>query len=69
MFLGEWFWMVLGDIQCFAAFSSYGEIHCIKFKGGGQIWGVFLVSRNNDAKVPLKKITKFLDNSTYKVSF
>ena len=51
------------------SFNSYGEIRCLKFKRSRQLWGVFVISSNNDAKVPLKQMTKFLGNSTYKVSF
>ena len=50
------------------SFSSYGEIRCFKFKRSRQLWEVFVVSSNNDAKVPLKQMTKFLGNSKYKVS-
>ena len=49
-------------------FSSYGEIRYLKFKRSRQLWGAFVVSSNNDAKVLLKQMTKFLGNSTYKVS-
>ena len=81
MFSGEWFWtavdgfgclqMVLGGFRWFSeifSFSSYGEIRCFKFKRSRQLWEVFVVSSNNDAKVPLKQMTKFLGNSKYKVS-
>ena len=77
-------WMVLDGFECFwvladhfgwirwfseiCSFSSYGEIRCFKFKRSRQLWEVFVVSRNNDAKVPLKQMTKFLGNSKYKVS-
>ena len=56
------FWWLSGS------FSSYGEIRCFKFKRSRQLWEVFVVSSNNDAKVPLKQMTKFLGNSKYKVS-
>ena len=81
MFSGEWFWtavdgfgclqMVLGGFRWFSeifSFSSYGEIRCFKFKRSRQLWEVFVVSSNNDAKVPLKQMTKFFGNSKYKVS-
>ena len=81
MFLGGWFWMavdglkslqiVLGGFRWFSeicSFSSYSEIRCFKFKSKRQLWEVFVVSSNNDAKVPLKQMTKFLGNSKYKVS-
>ena len=81
MFLGGWFWMavdglkslqiVLGGFRWFSeicSFSSYIEIRCFKFKSKRQLWEVFVVSSNNDAKVPLKQMTKFLGNSKYKVS-
>ena len=63
--------MVLGGFRWFSvtcSFSGYGEIPCLKFKRSRQLWGVFVVSSNNDAKVPLKQMTNFLVNSTYKVS-
>ena len=62
---------VLGGFKWFSeigSFSSSGEISCFKFKRSRQIWKVFVVSSNNDAKVPLKQMTKFLGNSKYKVS-
>ena len=78
MFLGEWFWMVVDGFGCFqmalsgfrwfsviCSFSSYSETRCVKFKRTRQLWGVFVVPSNNDAKVPLEQMTKFLDNSTY----
>ena len=81
MFLGEWFWMVLDDSGCLQivldnfrwfsvihSFSSYCEIRWLKFRRTRQLRGVFVVSSNNDAKVPLNQITKFLGNSKYKVS-
>ena len=81
MFLGEWFWMivdgfgclkmVLGGFRWFSviySFTSYGEIRCLKFKRSRQLWGVFVISSNNDAKVPLNQMNKFLGNSTHEVS-
>ena len=78
---GWMFWMVVNDFGCLemvlggfrwfsviCSFSSYGEIRCFKLKGIRQLWGVFVVCSNNDAKVPLHQMTKFLGNSTYKVS-
>ena len=41
---------------------------CSEPRRNRQLWGAFAVSSNNDAKVPLKQMTKFLGNSTYKVS-
>ena len=79
--LGGWFWMNVDDFGCLQvvlggfrwlseiySFVSYGEIRCFKFKRSRQLWEVFVVSSNNDAKVPLKQMTKFLGNSKYKVS-
>ena len=69
-----WSWELAGGLGGFKrfsviySFSSYGEIRCFKFKRSWQLWGVFVVSSNNDAKVPLKHMTKFLGNSAYKVS-
>ena len=76
MFLDEWFWMVVDGFGCLQmvlggfrwfseifSFSSYGEIRCFKFKRSRQLCKVFVVSSNNDAKVPLKQMTKFLGNS------
>ena len=63
--------IVLGGFGWFSeicSFSSYGEIRCFKFKRSRQLWEVFVVSSNNDAKVPLKQMTKFFSNSKYKVS-
>ena len=63
--------MALGGFRWFpeiCSFSSYGKIRCFKFKRSRQLWEVFVVSSNNDAKVPLKQMTKFLGNSKYKVS-
>ena len=54
--------MVLGG------FSSYDEIGCFKFKRSRQMMDVFVVCSNNDAKVSLKQVTKFLGNSKYKAS-
>ena len=81
MFLGEWFWMVVDGFGCLqmvfggfrsfsviCSFSSYGEIRCLKFKTSRQLWGVFVVSSNNDGKVPLKQMTKSLGNSAYQDS-
>ena len=48
--------------------GSYGEIRWPKFKTSRQQRSVFAVSSNNDAKVPLKQMTKFFGNSKYKVS-
>ena len=72
MFSGEWFWtavdgfgclqMVLGGFRWFSEIcssSSYGEIRCFKFKKSRQLWEVFVVSNNNDAKVPFKKWPRF----------
>ena len=63
--------MVLDGFGWFSeicSFSSYGEIRCFKFKRSRQLCKVFVVSSNNDAKVPLKQMTKFFSNSKYKVS-
>ena len=74
MFLGGdfgWLWMVLGEFRWFpeiCSFSSYREIRCFKFKIRRQLWEVFVVSSNNDAKASLKQMTKFLGNSKHKVS-
>ena len=65
MFLGVWFWLVedgfgcLQKVLCDWSFSSHGEIRALNLKE---------VSGSNDAKIPLKQMTKFLDNSSYKVS-
>ena len=70
----EWFWVLadrFGWIWWFSeicSFRSYGEIRCFKFKRSRQLCKVFVVSSNNDAKVPLKQMTKFFGNSKYKVS-
>ena len=61
--LGEFRW--LSEI---CSFSNYRKILCFKFNRSRQMWKVFVVSSNNDAKVPLKQMTKFLGNSKYKVS-
>ena len=61
--------MALGGFRWFSmvcSFSSYVEIRCLKSKRSRQLWGVFVV--NNEAKLPLKQITKFLGNSAYRVS-
>ena len=63
--------MALGGFRWFSmvcSFSSYVEIRCLKSKRSRQLWGVFVASSNNDAKVSLKQMTKFLGNSTFKVS-
>ena len=63
--------MVLGEFRWFSEicyFSSYDEIRCFILKRSRQLWEVFVVSSNNDAKVPLKQMTKFWGNSKYKVS-
>ena len=59
----RWLWVVSGGFQ-----FSYGKILCLKIKRSTQLWGVFVGPRNNDAKVPLKQMTKFSGNSPYKVS-
>ena len=57
------------SVNCsYGEISSYGEIRCFKFKRSRQLWGVFVASSNNDAKVLFKLTTKFQGNSTYKVS-
>ena len=74
MCLAGWFWMVMDGFGCLqmvsviCSFTSHGEIRCFKFKRSRQLWGVFVVSSNNDAKFPLKQMIKFLGNSTCKVS-
>ena len=78
MFLGGWFWMnvdgfgcLQGEFRWFSEIcnsSSYDEIRCFILKRSRQLWEVFVVSSNNDAKVPLKQMTKFWGNSKYKVS-
>ena len=50
--------IVLGGFGWFSeicSFTSYGEIPCFKFKRNRQLWEDFVVSSNNDAKVPLNK--------------
>ena len=52
-----WLWMVLGGFTWLSeicSFSSYGEIHCFKFKKSRQLWELFVLSSNNDAKVLFK---------------
>ena len=81
MLLGGRFWMTTAGFGCWpmalggfrslskiCSFSSYGETRCFKFKRSRQLWRVFVVSNNNDAKVLLKQMTKFLGNLKYKVS-
>ena len=69
--------MVMIDLGCLGVFRwlsvicsfiNYVEIRCFKSKRSRQLWGIFVVSSNNGAKVSLKQMTKFLGNSTYKVS-
>ena len=63
--------MVLDGFWWFSeicSFSSYGEIRCFKFKRSRQLWKVFVVSSNNDDKVPLNQMTKFLGNSKCDIS-
>ena len=63
--------MVFGGFRWFSEicnFNSYGEIRCFKFKTSRQLWEVFVAPSNNDAKVPLKQMSKFLGNSKFKVS-
>ena len=63
--------IVLGGVKWFSeirSFSSYSEICCFKFKRSRQLWEDFVVSSNNDAKIPLKQITTLFGNSKYKVS-
>ena len=80
MFLSGWFWTVVDDFGCLQmvlggfrgfsgiySFSTYGEIRCSKFKRCRQLWKVFVISSKNDAKVPLKQMTKFLGDSKYNV--
>ena len=46
--------MVLGRFRWFSviySFSSEGEIRCLKVKRSRQLWEVFVVHNNNDAKV------------------
>ena len=66
-----WLQMFLGGFRWFSvicSFSSYVEIGCLKFKRSRQLREVLVVYSNNDAKVPLKQMTTFLGNSSYKVS-
>ena len=56
------------SLSVICSFSSHGGIRCFKFKRSRKLWGLFVVSSNNDAKIPLKQMTKFFDNSTYKIS-
>ena len=63
--------MVLGGFRWFSeicSFRRYGETRCFKFKKSRQLWEVFVVSSNNDTKVPLKQMTTIFGNSEYKVS-
>ena len=63
--------MVLGGFRWFSVIcscSNYCQLRCLKFKRSTQLLGVFVVSSNNEAKVPLKQMTMFLGNSAYKVS-
>ena len=75
------FWMVVNRFGCLqivlggfrwfyeiCSFSSYGENPCFKFKRSKQLWKDSAVSRKNDAKVPLKQMTKFFGHLKYKVS-
>ena len=60
-----YFQMVLGGFRWFSvicSFSSYGKICCFKFKRSRQLWGVFVVSGKNYAKISLKQMTKFWGN-------
>ena len=81
MFLSGCFWMVVNRFGCLqivsggfrwfyeiCSFSSYGENPCFKFKRSKQLWEDSAVSSKNDAKVPLKQMTKFFGNLKYKVS-
>ena len=81
MFSGGWFWVVVDGVGCMqmglgrfrwfsviCSFSGYGEIFCFRFKRSRILWEIFVVSSNNDAKVSLKQMSKFLGSSTYKVS-
>ena len=71
MVLGAWRPMALRGFRWFSvifSFSSYFEIRCLKFKRSRQLWGVFVVPSNNDVKAPFEQMTKFLGNSTNKVS-
>ena len=63
--------VVLGGFRWLSencSFSNYGKILCFKFNRSRQMWKVFVVSSNNDAKVPLKQMTKFWGNLKYKIS-
>ena len=63
--------IVLGGFEWLSeicSFISFGEIRCFKFKRNRQLLEDFVVSSNNDAKVPLKQMNKFFGNSKYKVS-
>ena len=63
--------MALGGFRWLSetcSFNSHGEIGCFKFKRSRQMMDVFVVCSNNDAKVSLKQMTKFLCNSKYKAS-
>ena len=81
MLQGKWFWMVVDGFGCLqmvlggfrwfsviCSCSNYCQLRCLKFKRSTQLLGVFVVSSNNEAKVPLKQMTMFLGNSAYKVS-
>ena len=66
---GDGWFMVIEDVfglfkvvSVICSFSSYGEFRCSKSKRIRQLCRAFVVSSNNDAKVPFKQMTKFLGN-------
>ena len=64
---GKWFLGGFGELSEICRFSSYGDMRGFRFKRSRQLWEVFIVSSNDDTKVPLKQMTKFLSNLKYKV--
>ena len=66
-----WLWKVLGVCRWFSGtccFSSDNEIRCLKCKRNRQLWWLFVLFSNNDAKVSLKLTTKIFGNSAHKIS-
>ena len=46
----RWLWVVLGGFQWFAVLLAMVKFCCLKLKRSRQLWGVFVVSSNNDAQ-------------------
>ena len=62
------FCVVSSGFQWFTVLVATGKFAFLNLKEVNNYGGVFFNIEQQDAKVPLKQMTKFLRNSTYEVS-